>query len=71
MTNDEARRTRMQEIAKTVDSMIPEGFGFAIMVFEFDETEAEYSGKEMHWISNADRNDMVRAMQEFISREAN
>jgi len=36
-------------------------WGFALMIFSFD-------GPEFTWISNAQRADMVKAMQEFISR---
>jgi hypothetical protein len=35
--------------------------GFALMIFSFD-------GSEFSWISNADRADMVKTMQEFIKR---
>jgi hypothetical protein len=36
-------------------------WGFALMIFSFD-------GEEFTWISNAERADMVKAMQEFINR---
>jgi hypothetical protein len=36
-------------------------WGFALMIFSFD-------GPEFTWISNAQRADMVKAMQEFITR---
>lgn len=35
--------------------------GFALMVFSFD-------GPEYTWLSNANRGDMVKALQEFIRR---
>jgi hypothetical protein len=38
-----------------------EKWGFALMIFSFD-------GPEFTWISNAQRSDMVKTMQEFISR---
>lgn len=38
-----------------------EQWGFALMIFSFD-------GTEFTWISNAQRADMVKAMQEFINR---
>lgn len=68
---NEQVRGMMQKIARTVDSMIPEGFGFGVLVFEFDKTGEEPSGKEMHWVSNARRDDVARAMQEFVKREGN
>jgi hypothetical protein len=36
-------------------------WGFALMIFSFD-------GPEFTWISNAQRADMVKAMQEFITK---
>lgn len=38
-----------------------EKWGFALMIFSFN-------GPEFTWISNAQRADMVKAMQEFITR---
>jgi len=38
-----------------------EKWGFALMIFSFE-------GPEFTWISNAQRADMVKVMQEFISR---
>jgi hypothetical protein len=38
-----------------------EKWGFALMIFSFE-------GPEFTWISNAQRADMVKAMQEFIAR---
>lgn len=38
-----------------------EKWGFALMIFSFD-------GPEFTWISNAQRADMVKTMQEFIAR---
>lgn len=38
-----------------------EKWGFALMIFSFD-------GPEFTWISNAQRADMVKTMQEFINR---
>jgi len=36
-------------------------WGFALMLFSFD-------GPEFTWISNAQRADMIKAMQEFIDK---
>ena len=41
--------------------MNDEKWGFALMIFSFN-------GPEFTWISNAQRADMVKTMQEFISR---
>lgn len=57
-----------RDLAKVLERVLKEYFakggerwGFALMFFSFD-------GPEFTWISNAQRADMVKTMQEFISR---
>lgn len=58
-----------REIAKTLERAFlsfqkiggSEKWGFALMIFSFE-------GPEFTWISNAQRADMVKALQEFIQR---
>jgi hypothetical protein len=57
-----------RDIAKTLQNAFArfgqvngEKWGFALMIFSFD-------GPEFTWISNAQRADMVKTMQEFIAR---
>lgn len=61
----------MQKIAQEVHTIVPEGKGFAVLVFDFDEPNAMDPSGELHWVSNAERQDMIRAMQEFVRRESN
>lgn len=70
MDGDKIRsmETAAREIAKSLGIALArfegdgsEKWGFALMIFSFD-------GPEFTWISNAQRTDMVKAMQEFISR---
>lgn len=60
-----AGRTIAERIEKACRefSMLSGGerWGFALMIFSFD-------GPEFTWISNAQRADMVKTMQEFIAR---
>ena len=58
----------MQDIACKVESMIPDGYGFGIVVFKFSD---EPGMGQLHWVSNSRREDMVLALQEFIRREGN
>jgi hypothetical protein len=51
----------LQGAIRHYESLGGEKWGFALMLFSFD-------GPEFSWISNAERADMVRAMQEFINR---
>ena len=48
-------------IGGAIDSIGDEHHGFALMVFSFD-------GPEFTWISNAQRDDMIRALEEFIAK---
>lgn len=54
----------MPTIAKKVDDELPEGFGFCVLVFPFGKTE----DGQMMYISNADRLDIVKAMEEWIEK---
>jgi hypothetical protein len=57
-----------RELAAVLERVLKEYFakgderwGFALMLFSFE-------GPEFTWISNAQRADMVKTMQEFIAR---
>lgn len=56
-TLEEAER-KMQEIARTVGAMTPKGWGFAVLCFSFGENGF------MNWVSNAARQDMIKALRE-------
>ena len=60
MNKEEIIKSKMQTIAKKIKEELPEGFGFILMAFEFDK-----KGK-MIYVSNSCRDDVVKAMQEFI-----
>lgn len=51
-----------RKLGRVIGSGMPEGVGFALIMFDF--------GKDGHltWISNADRDDMLRALQEFMQK---
>lgn len=57
-------KRKMQTIAKKVDDEIPDGFGFCVLVFPFGKTE----DGQMMYASNADRLDIVKAMEEWIEK---
>lgn len=57
-------KRKMQTIAKKVDDELPEGFGFCVLVFPFGKTE----DAQMMYISNADRLDIAKAMEEWIAK---
>jgi len=51
---------KMRSIAEVVKMMLPEGFGFAILVFPFN------SAGTASYISNADRETMILALKEKV-----
>lgn len=53
---------KMQKIAQKVQDELPEGFGFIVLTFKFNEKG------QMIYISNANREDVVEAMKEFIKK---
>ena len=61
--SEEYKDTRliMQDIAKTVDSKLPDGFGFFIFVYPFNRTDGR-----ANYISNGNREDVIKSMKEFI-----
>lgn len=52
----------MNELARVLSEVLPDGVGFALLVFDFGK------GGFMNYISNSERADVVRAMREFIAR---
>lgn len=57
-TNDV--RERLQETARTIQVMLPPHTGFVLLAFDLDR-----AGR-MEYVSNGCREDVVKAMREFI-----
>jgi hypothetical protein len=57
---DQEVRAKMKELAKLVDAQLPVGWGFAVLCFSFG------AEGRMNYVANAERQDVVRAMYEFI-----
>ena len=55
----EVRKT-MQDWAARFGKELPERMGFALLVFDFGE------GGFMNYISNSNREDMIKALEEFL-----
>jgi len=51
-----------REIARALTGALPAQTGFAVMLFDLGE------GKNLTWISNARREDMVKVLDEFKER---
>lgn len=68
MTNREKQANDMlQEIVKEVDAKLPEGMGFALLAYEFGDKD----GRRMLYASNSNREDVLKAMLEFVNKNLN
>lgn len=67
-TNFEVRNAEVEEslksIGETIGRVVPKGYGFTLFLFNTGE------GGGMFYISNAVREDMLKALQEFMDKEA-
>lgn len=52
----------LREVAEFAKTRMPLGMGFTLLMFDFGE------GGNMFYISNAQREDVLKSMQEFIDK---
>ena len=64
---EEKANAIMQEIAKEIKEKLPEGIGFALLAYEFGDAE----DRRMMYISNSNREDVLKAMLEFVNKNLN
>lgn len=64
---NELTKSKLNIIAKKVDEELPEGYGFCVLTFNFGESE----NSEMMYVSNANRQDIIKAMKEWIEKTEN
>lgn len=68
MTNREKQANDMlQEIVREIDEKLPEGMGFALLAYEFGDKD----GRRMLYASNSNREDVLKAMLEFVDKNVN
>ncbi len=65
MDKEEIVKGKMRIIAKKVQEELPEDFGFTLLTFKFNELG------QLIYASNANREDVVKAMEEFIGKTKN
>ena len=65
MNDEEVVKSKMQTIAKKVQEELPSDFGFVVLTFKFNELG------QMSYVSNANRENVVIAMKEFIEKTEN
>lgn len=59
---EEQVKGKLQDIGKMIKNELPEGFGFVLLSFYFN------SEGQLMYVSNAKREDVVKAMEEFIEK---
>ena len=64
---EEKANAIMQNIAKDISQKLPEGMGFALLAYEFGEVD----DKKMLYVSNSNREDVLKAMLEFVNKNLN
>ena len=62
---EEFVKGKMKNIAQKVENELPNGFGFVVLAFSFN---TEPNTSQMMYVSNADRQDIVKAMKEWIDK---
>lgn len=60
---DAYTRDRLQQIGRMVDELLPDKWGFFLMAFPFEDADGR-----MNYISNAQREDILKLMKEFIEK---
>lgn len=63
VSNPEIER-RMNEVGQLIQMSLPEGWGFSLLIFDFDNAKTDGG---VFYVSNAQRADMLVAMREFIA----
>ena len=58
----------LRELANDIKPKVPKGFGFTLLIFSYGKTGLPNEGSEgsMFYISTGEREDMLKAMKEFI-----
>ena len=57
----------LQAIAKDIKEKLPESMGFALLAYEFGGAD----DRRMMYISNSNREDVLKAMIEFVNKNLN
>lgn len=68
MDIEESVKEKLQGIAQKIKEELPEGFAFVLLTAKFD---AKPNEAKMMYVSNANREDIVQAMKEWIEKTEN
>lgn len=54
--------SKLRDIGRLMKGTLPPGYGFALLIFTYDKGS-------MFYISSAERDGMIEAMEEFIAKQ--
>ena len=58
----------LQSLAHVINDATPEEWGFALVLFPFDDKDKETGEGSLLYVSNAQRDDMMRCFKEVIAK---
>lgn len=64
---EEQANNMLQEIMQEIKNKLPEGMGFTLLAYEFGDKD----GRRMLYASNSEREDVLKAMLEFVDKNLN
>lgn len=64
---EEQANNMLQEIMQEIKNKLPERMGFTLLAYEFGDKE----GRRMLYASNSNREDVMKAMLEFVDKNLN
>jgi hypothetical protein len=68
MTSREKQAAKvLKSIANDIKEKLPESMGFALLTYEFGDID----DRKMMYISNSNREDVLKAMLEFVDKNLN
>lgn len=59
----EKMETMLKEYGRKIRATLPDGIGFTLFLYDYGENGS------MFYISTSDRQDMIRALEEFIAKQ--
>lgn len=65
--NEELIKARLRHVAHVLEDMLPEGYGFTLLTYQFGENP----DNRLNYVSNSNREDVVKAMKEWIEKTEN
>lgn len=64
---EEQANNMLQEIMQEIKNKLPKGMGFTLLAYEFGDKD----GRRMLYASNSEREDVLKAMLEFVDKNLN